>query len=300
MTRNRELTLLVTAGILFVFAVVDYQTPAIDMSGKDWRAFIAVGICIAQVTLIVAWAVFAPGNIVVRLPWSLLLGLAMWYLLVFGRRQADRMPMRPEEVFTLGVALLLGVTVLQIPLWIAKRVFRFRMFVSDDAPLSVERGPVQFQLKHLLIGTFIFAVALSPIRLILPKESAGNLFHDQELLVLVPAAVVVNLVATLPCLWGGFLPGDRAWRLGLAWLGYGFLVTVIEFAVVCAILGAPGGENVLLKIYLLNFTQGTVVFVVMRIYRTLGFRMQRVPAVAMQGEMTRASPANLTSGSGSK
>ena len=88
--KNRELTLLVTAGILAAFAAVDYYTPFV-LHGHDdneWLTALAFGTCIAQVTLIAAWAVFAPGNIVVRLPWSLLLGLMMWYLLALGEQRA--------------------------------------------------------------------------------------------------------------------------------------------------------------------------------------------------------------------
>ena len=102
MSKNRELTLMVTTGILLTFAAVDYCMPAVmeHLGGRraDLLMSILLGICIAQVTLIAAWVVFAPGNIVVRLPWSLLLGFAMWYLLVLGERRASRMPMRPEDV----------------------------------------------------------------------------------------------------------------------------------------------------------------------------------------------------------
>jgi len=92
--KKQELTLMVTAGILLAFTAADYATPQIMYSSRggpdsEWLFAIALGICIAQVTLISAWAVFAPGNIVVRLPWSLLLGLMMWYVLAFSMQQAD-------------------------------------------------------------------------------------------------------------------------------------------------------------------------------------------------------------------
>ena len=166
----------------------------------------ALGICIAQVTLIAAWAVVAPGNIVVRLPCSLLLGLMMWYLLAFSG--TDRLPeggLDPKTFLVLGIVLLLGVTVLQIPLWIAKRAFRYGMFMPGEPPAPAGQGPVQFQLKHLLLGNVLLSVALSPIRLILPKENVGSLMPNRYLFVLIPAAIVVNLVATLPGLWGGIV-----------------------------------------------------------------------------------------------
>ena len=49
-------------------------------------AALSVGRCIAQVMLVATWAVFAPGNIVVRLPWPRLLGMMMRYVLAVGQQ----------------------------------------------------------------------------------------------------------------------------------------------------------------------------------------------------------------------
>ena len=274
--KNRELTLLVTVGILAAFAGVDYAAPFVGHDNNGWLVALAFGACIAQVTLIAAWAVLAPGNIVVRLPWSLLLGLTMWYVLAFGEKRAAGTRFEPRNILILGLALLLGVTVLQVPLWIAKQAFRYRMLVPGEGAEAGEKRPLQFQLKHLLIGTFLLSVALSPIRLVLPKENIGGLVPHPELIALIPAVIVVDLVATLPCLWGGFVSEGRVWWLGLAWTVYCLVVSGIELAVLCAILGRPR-EDAIWQLGLLNFTQGTVVFAVMRIYRTLGYRLQRVP-----------------------
>ena len=135
-TKNRELSLLATAGIVAAFAIVDYNAPAEFGRQSGWL-FTLLGICVAQVTLIAAWAVFAPGNIVVRLPWSLLLGMMMWYILAFGQRRAGY---RSEDTLVLGIVLLLGVTVLQVPLWIAKYVFGYRTLMPGEVPAPAARG----------------------------------------------------------------------------------------------------------------------------------------------------------------
>ena len=240
-------------------------------------ASLGFGACIAQVTLIAAWAVFTPGNIVVRLPWSLLLGMMMWYVLVFGEQWVGGY--NPRDILTLGVVLLLGVTVLQVPLWIAKRAFRYRMFDAGRSPGPCRRGPLQFQLKHLLLGTFLLSVALSPIRFALPEESVVGFVSGRqlrELLVLVPAVIVANLVATLPCLWGGFVSASKVWGLGAGWLVDCLIVTGTEFAVVCAILGHDDSE-VFWDIRPDELHAGRVVFGVMRLYRTLGYSLERLP-----------------------
>jgi hypothetical protein len=281
--KNRELTIIVTVAIAAAFAVIDYLAPDAMRGphpGSEW-----LGLCAAQVTLIAAWAVFAPGNIVTRLPWTILFGLMMLYTIVFGYRSSDRAhSQRPEDVVVLGEVLLLSVIVLQIPLWIAKRAFRYRMVVTGEDPTPIAEERLQFQVKHLLIGTFILAVALSPIRYILPNEHV-SLTPRPDMLVLVPMVIVTNLVATLPCLWGGFtsLPGLL---FVLAWAVYCLIVTGIELGVISAIDGGRAGADrgAFAILYALNGVQAAVVFGVMRIYRALGYRLQRVPRYAPSPE----------------
>jgi hypothetical protein len=279
--KNRELTLLVTAGILAAFAVVDFWTPFAFNGRNDWLQALAFGGCIAQVTLIAAWAVFAPGNIVVRLPWSLLLGLMMWYVLSFAQQRAARMRFDPRGILVLGIILLVGMTVLQVPLWTAKRALRYRMLKPGEVAAPIGREPIQFQLKHLLLGTFLLSIALSPIRLVLPRERVESLMRYRELWefsVITTAVIIVNLVATLPCLWGGLASKRRVVPLGLAWAFYGMIITGIEVAVLCAMLPhSPELLKIFFLVYLMNVTQGVVVFAVMRIYRTLGYSLQRMP-----------------------
>jgi hypothetical protein len=285
-TKSRLLTVFVTAGILLAFAIVDYATPWIMrwQSGPDSNVlfWMALGGCVAEVTLIAAWAVFAPGNFVVRLPWSVLLGLMMWYILVFAQRDVQRAGgyFNEQDIADVGISLLLGVTALQIPLWIAKRAFRYRMLAPGEvaAPATTER--FQFEIKHLLIGTLFLALALSPLRIVIPGSVLQHVRLEWQMFVILGVAIVANLVATLPCLWCGFASSDRLVPLGFGWLVYALIVTGIEFGVLCAALRGPPDSEVLKVfglLYLTNVTQGAVVFGVMRCYRALGYRLQRVP-----------------------
>ena len=212
--KNRELTIILTAVIVIAFAAIDIATPQILRSSvRDdfrWLFFAAVGVCIAQVTLIASWAVLAPGNIVMRLPWALLFGLGMWYSLLLGIWYCDQWRrLNPHDTLVLGEILLAGVTVLQIPLWIGKRALRFRMVRAGEDPTPIADERFQFNLQHLLIGTFIFAVALSPIRYVLPKEPVRDLWPDAELLLLIPVAIVALLWRHFRAFGSGFAVGCR-------------------------------------------------------------------------------------------
>jgi hypothetical protein len=284
--KNRELAIVATILVIAAFAVLDCFTPLLCQhylrDGTRWLVALAIGGCIAELTLVAAWAVFAPGNLVARLPWALLFGLAMWYLLVFGERNTaiDWRRPNPNEEFMLGEILLAGVIVLQVPLWVAKRAFRYRMVVPGEAamPMALER--FQFQLKDLLIGTTILAIALAPIRLLLPRGSVGSMLLDRELLVLAPMAMAVDLLATLPCLWGGFVAESRVLRLLLIWIVHGLILAGIETGVVRLTLPTDSIAKVYQIFVSLNLSQAAVVFTVMRIYYVLGYRLQRVPREA--------------------
>jgi hypothetical protein len=204
----------------------------------------------------------------------------MWYAIVFGYRTSEEEWRRqtPQDVVVVGEVMLLCVVVLQIPLWIAKRAFRYRMVIPGEAVMPTSQERLQFQIKHLLIGTSVLAVALSPIRYILPHESV-SLLPRNEIFLLVPLVIAANLLATLPCLWGGFVKLPAV-LLALAWAAYCLIITGIELAIV-SLLGPAGPPGEAFGIFFaMNLTQAAVVYSVMRVYRALGYRLQRVPRFA--------------------
>jgi len=72
--------------LMCVLLAANLVTPLFFDSRSELLMGLFVGICIGQVNLIAAWAALAPGNVLFRLPWSMLLGVLMWYSLVLGYR----------------------------------------------------------------------------------------------------------------------------------------------------------------------------------------------------------------------
>ncbi len=270
---NRLVVWGVSAAVIGVFLVFDFIAPhATEMPSEAW-VFLLTGICIGQVNLITTWAVLAPGNLVVRLPWSLLLTMAMWYALVLGNR-VFRFFATEEDAIALGAVLLAGVTIAQVPLWIAKRVFRWRLVRGANEPGQPPRGPWQFQLRHLLLAMFVVAVALSPLRQVLPPGPIGRPSLDHERSVLLGAVIVCNLLVTVPCIWGA-LVSERAMLLfAIGWPFYCGILTFAEMVFLVLWL-PPGYERVLAYIFGVNLCQGVTVFSTLLVYRTLGFRLVR-------------------------
>jgi len=261
------------------FLGVDLITPSAFGPNAEYLLAILLGICIAEVNLIAMWAVLAPGNVVVRLPWALLLGALMWYSLVLGNRVHSAHFPRHDAVL-LGVILLLGVVVAQIPMWIARASFRWRLVSWPGEAAQARPRPLQFQLRHLLVGTAFLAAALSPARAVLPPGELRTLRLEHQLPVLLVAVTLSNLLVTVPCVWGAFVKSTRLPRVAFLWLVYCAVLTALEFGSLVAILGRPGPRSgeVLLIFYVMNVSQCATVFGALWILRALGFYLVRAPA----------------------
>ena len=270
-----------TGMVILAFLVVDLATPQLVASNEEWLNLVAMGVCIGQVNLIAAWAALAPGNVFLRVPWSLLLAILMWYGLVLGNR-ADG-GIASSTAMELGVVLLAGVLVLQIPLWLAARLFGWRLIGWRDAGDAAELHPRQFHLRHMLLGMAFVSITLALGRVVLPSDELRlqQMFTDaDELFTLLTALVVSNIVVAIPCIWGAFVPTRALLPLVLFWMFYVAAVTGAELGTLVVFLGPPGmpiGEALWL-FYLFNLAQCITVVGTLLIFRTLGCRLRRVVA----------------------
>jgi hypothetical protein len=207
--------------------------------------------------------------------------MAMWYTLVCATRVARLQP-EPSGAIVLGAILLSGVTIAQVPLWIAKKVFRWRLIRGANGAIQSPQGPWQFNLQHLMLATFLLAVALSPLRRVLPPGRIDLvLFQDVAVVVLGLVVVILcNLLVTVPCIWGAMVSNLASVPLALGWLFYCGILTGVEIGTLGAIFGRPigppgGAVRQFAVIFVMNVSQGTTVFGTLLIYRALGFRLVR-------------------------
>ena len=194
------------------------------------------GLCIGQVSLIAIWAVLAPGNLVVRLPWAILLSTATWYALVLGNRAATSRFIAPDAIF-LGAVVFSSVAAAQVPLWIAKKAFGWRLIHEADDLVPSPHGPWQFNIRHLLLATFLLAVALSPLRQVLPPGPIHRFPSGGKVFVAVAGILLCNLSVTLPCIWC-LMSRRSGVLLAPGWLLYCVGLTGLEIGAFIAIFGA--------------------------------------------------------------
>jgi hypothetical protein len=270
--------LLAAVSAVIGFLVFDFIAPALLEFDEDrlWLSMSLVGVYVGQVNLIATWGALGPGNVVVRLPWSVLLGVLTWYSMALGYRAWRPRELGDEDALLLGLVLLGGVLVAQVPLWIAGKSFRWRLIDVEDATSELAGGPLQFSLWHMLLGMVFVALALGPARLVLPSADFRGLRLDDELTAILGAVVVTNLVMTVPCIWGALVRSNPV--PPLAWSVYCVVVTAVEFGALCALLGSPGPDwdKILLAFLLLNFSQCATVYFALRVFRAKGFRLARV------------------------
>lgn len=282
--RDTLRTWTVAAVLVAAFVGIDVLTARHLAAGPGSIAtfFVAgllLGLCIGQVNLIAVWSSLAPGNIVVRVSWGSFLTMAMWYALVLGHTTSRESNMRRDEAITLIIVLFIGVVALQIPLWVAKKAFRWRLIRSGSSDETWRNEDRQFHVGHMLIAMFFVAAALSPMRQVLPPEDRVIFPRDPAIHVLVPLAILCNFLATIPCIWWAFASAKNLVGFAALWLFYSAVLTVIEYVAIYLTTRPSPGQTAeqLAMLYTANVSQCAAVITTLLILRSIGFRLIRTP-----------------------
>ena len=283
------------AGVLIcAFLAIDALTPAVLnwRPGWEWLQAILLGFCIAQVNLIALWAALAPGNIIVRISWSMLLGAAMWYALILGERSSASM-IFGDAIF-LGLILLTGLIVLQIPLWIAKKDLSLAIGRLGRRPHSSRDGGPAIPSSTHAAGDVSPIGRTRAVAPVLPPHGADALNFAAEAFVGLAVVLLCNLVVTLPCVWWAFVSRTSAVLVAIGWPFYCAVLTGLEILVFCAVFSRPpAGQmlNIALLYYLLNVSQCAAVLGTLLIFRAIGFRLVRMPAADRTPHVPREAAA---------
>lgn len=285
--------IVVAAIVVAAFLFVDLSIPRLFERPHQFPNWLmqmfsaaALGLCIGQLNLVATWAVFAPGNLALRLPWALLLTVLIWYALILGNR-AYNPQFTLEEAVIAGMALIGGSLGAQVPLWIASRLAHVRLVQATQDAQDDERQRGQFRMRHVLAGMVLLSLALAPLRALLPQ---GDTLWPRDFPYLQFAAVlgamgVCNLLITVPCIWGAFLPSRKLPSVAVGWAVYCAVLTVLEATFLIAVSARP--PNILEHFWVLyfgNLVQCLVVFGVLLLFRAIGFQLVRVKRDAKEVE----------------
>lgn len=263
----------------------------------------AIGMFFGQLNLIGTWAAVSAGNIMVRLPWAILLTILVWVSYVVGRSHS---PYNDDHAMALiaGWYLAFSCLIIQLPLWIASRTFRWRLIAKDS-----ERDPndLQFNLQHMLTGTVLLCAALALIRgfASIRQVDIGDTLADAtqfQLLVFLTAFLLCNLLLVVPCIWAAFHAEFTPQRVAVG-IAVVAAVTAMQFGGICAVIGGPGGDEFEWWLFFFAIHLGEMFAVLgcLRIFRdVLGFRLIRLDAfesrVGPVSAVTEIEPANGANG----
>lgn len=258
---------------------------------------IGIGIVIGQLSLIATWGALGTGSVLIRLPGTLLLGVLAWYGLILGCHlgvSGTGSYIQNGEAVVLGFALAVGILVAQVPLWIAGRVFRWRL-IGEEIPS--DRDDRQFQLSHVLLGMLFVSLILAIGRAIFPKHGDWAMPMHRGVPVLLAALGLTNVVTTVPSIWASFhTSGLTVGRAG-CWLLYCLGVTILEFGLLCWFLGSPGpNEGEVFAAFVgINVAQCSSVLGSLVVLRYAGLRFVRLTVdgvIESKAAPAKAAPAN--------
>jgi hypothetical protein len=272
---NKNVRLTVVAALIAFHLAGDVIWTQCMPIPNNWPIAAGLGFSIAQVNLIATWAALAPGRLMVRLPWALFMGVLMWYALVLG--QSDWLTggvrlISREDAVVLGLSILFGILVIQVPLWVARCGFGWRLVAGEDEPSNLNER--QFHLSHLLAGMLLLSVALGLGRVVLPAGKLENLHVHRELWILLPIVAICNLLVTSPCIWGAFARWKIMPLLAGIWVLYAWLVTLLQVGVLTDLMRSaePGIRSIMC---VLNLSQCVTVWGALLLLRATGFRLVR-------------------------
>ncbi|HTN77278.1 MAG TPA: hypothetical protein VL096_18595 [Pirellulaceae bacterium] len=265
---------LIIAALIGGFLLVDIAIPgAIAGPHELWQP-LAFGLAFAQLQLIALWATLTDGSVVWRLPTALFLCCMMWYALIVGNLiQGSISGNDRETAVTLGIVLLAGWLVAQTPLWLARRIFRWRLQLPQTQDGQGSEG--QFHLRQVMIGSALLCVGLGLSNSVLPAGQVTGFDLPMELWIGLPIISLANLLVVLPCIWLAFAPNAPAFVASIVvLLIYSLLVTAGELAMLALFLPGIHGD-LYARLVLFNLTQCVAVLATLGVLRSVGYRLER-------------------------
>ena len=233
-----------------------------------------LGLFAAQFNLISTWAALGQGAVVVRLPWTLLLTVMIWYAILLGTTLSrDLGRLDPEGAVVLGVTLLAATIVTQTLLWILGRMFGWCFVIGNMPPRDRET----FDLRQLLLGVSLLTASLGFVRFVLPDGDRFGIGRSPDeihaILLVVLASINPFLIVPIVWHWAG-LP-VRLKNPLIFWSVWISLVTLVEIATLHIVLDIEARVYEALVMICLNLTQCAVVLAALTIMQSVDIQLIR-------------------------
>jgi hypothetical protein len=249
---------------------------------SDLFMFLWIGACMAQVTLIAAWSVFAPLHVTRRIAWGISFATLMWSSLVLGCRLGFVWSPEPSltraQALFLAVAVAWGCCTAVIPLVALRALARYRWRMPLHHVCSLQPAR-QFSVREMMIVATLACLLLGLTRLLLPPGEWKGLDIPRDLHTALHVLTLTQWVLAAPCLWLAYrkLPTvivtSMLWPCVVAW-AWAF----VQQGLLRGQMRHLEWSQQLFVLYALNVGHCLGMFVVVALLRSLGYRFVRVAA----------------------
>ena len=162
-------------GLLFSsFAVFDLSiATVVELRGNEEKVAFILGTVFAQVIVLAVWSALGPASVFTRMVSGLVL-VVLVCLSIFAFGRGD------EEVVAVAGAMFVQWFAVQVPLWVIRLGFGWRLAWPGEETSGSNPNETQFGIRQLLVWTTLVGVALGIGRLILPREALQDMRQPGE------------------------------------------------------------------------------------------------------------------------
>lgn len=259
--------------LLVGFVISDLMIATVLEIDGDELCGSALGVAFSQITLLAVWAAWAPVSVLIRLPVGFVGAalVSLSTLLCIGR---------DAEGVVVGAAAFLQWIAIQVPLWIIRIAFGWRLAWPNES-IEGRNVEMQFGIRQLFTWTTLVAVTVGIVRLFVTAESLEQARSGPWVLFLLS---LFGSLAAWPVIWAAFVRRwVPIWMLAAAACCAG--ICIAEYMAFGIAVRDARTDSVFLWISSVQFITSSGCLLVVRF---CGFRLVRI---SRRSEVAKTAPA---------
>lgn len=262
---------------LLAFVLIDLAAPWVVRHhinpNEAWGSVLwgaMFGVAIGQVTLIGTWSTFASQRAAVRFWRALLMLVGLSLLLLSGMHLEGSEIDLPALLAILSGLVFVCFAMVQLPLWMAARLFGWQFTQADDVPENSVGRKWQFHIKHIIAVMLLSAVLLAAWQWGV-VEMLPTKLQRAATVILVYVFPMFNPLVSLPWIWITFQPRRRLLVSAITGIAISVMVTLVQQWVLLSFHNFEPSEFLL--ILSINICQCLTVAGVLLLFRWNGYRL---------------------------
>jgi len=255
--------------IIALVIVCQLAILGLGFSGSTNDAFwgLNLGAIFGQIALLAVWTAWGPSRLHWRLSAGLFGALLLCASLLYSTSRRKNLG---EEEFMLALLFLAQWFVMQIPLWLTRIGFRWRLGWPNEVSLDNPRRELQFGIRQLFGWTAMVAVLMGICRVVLPELEVDRMHGiDARTMIAFVILLAANSLLAVPVVWAAF----ARTRLMLWWAMAGACALVLTAAEMVTYYFFVFRADDVIVLAFVNSIQFVATSVSLLLLRASGFRV---------------------------